>query len=287
MARGCAISTLYVLAGMVGSAVGAKVLNTAGLRSSQNGADASDSASKIVREHSEVPERAVIICNAYPHSKPLDILNVRTQQLLTEGEGLAYKSCQDFRISLHEGDRLDFRRSNNSVGIFRASGIPRTTGPLLLVPHRRDGGSSGASFVSHAFAEADGPQVAVVDTCKGKAGKVTIMDAESDKEGRNLRRAEELRFSSVVALSPGKYVVSLQGDDKKDASRLPLEVANVPDNFNVVLRTGLPNAPNATVAAAFPEELVVYSERRARSSAAGLRLPLLVGALAALAASAA
>lgn len=294
---------LYVFASLVGvasgaklvdKASGAKVVDKAGLRSGHSGSEvvATEAARTIVQESAKAlsPEQNIIICNAYAHSKPLDILNVHTEQRLTQDGGLAYRSCGSFYTFLQEGDRLEFKAGNASVGIFRATGIPKSRASLLLIPHRRDVNSLTAAFKSHAFAESSSPQIAVVDTYKGKGvSKVKIMDAEAEQEKPmeqpKQTRVEELHFNSVVALGVGKYQVMLQTDDAKDIAKASLQVVADQSNY-VVMRTGLENSGNATIAPAFPQELVVYGERRAsQSSAAQLRLPMLAAVLAGLAAA--
>jgi len=280
---------LYILA-CLGLASGAAI-DKVGKRTALSGADsaADDTARTIVQDASKAAEQTIIICNAYAHAKPLDIINLHSQQRLGQ-ESLSYKSCQDFRTSLQEGDRLEFKAGNASVGIFRATGIPKTRASLLLIPHRRDIGSLTAAFESHAFADTGNPQIAVVDAYRGReVSKVKIMDvevAQSDgKEPPKQQRVEELRFNSVVALGVGKYQVALQTDDKKDVAKSPLQVSPERANY-VIMRTGLQNPVN-TSAVAFPQELVVYGEvRTAQSSAAGLRLSALAFALAGLVATA-
>jgi len=288
------VSVLRILAGIAGLASGAKVFDRNGVRSNTDGssAGAGDGARTIVHEVDGAPGRTVVVCNAFAHAKSLSIFNERTHRLLTPDGALGYKSCRELRTSLVAGDRLDFRLGNASVGIFRATDVPPGVSSLLLVPHRRYAGSLTAAFESHAFADAGSPQVAIVDTYRGKeASKVMIMDAQlpssdKQKEEPKQQRVEELRFNSVVALGPGSYQVSLQADDKQEIAKVPMTVGAEQANY-VVMRTGLQNPLNATAAPAFPQELIVYTQRHSsRSAAGGLRPRLLAAALVVLAAAA-
>mmetsp|Transcript_108746 Transcript_108746/g.318152 ORF Transcript_108746/g.318152 Transcript_108746/m.318152 type:complete len:289 (+) Transcript_108746:122-988(+) len=286
---------LRILACILGVASGINALEKTNnvLRSAPSAAElATDSSARSIVQSDAVraPEQSLIICNAYANSKPLDVVNVHSQQRLTKGEGLSYKACHDFRTSLQEGDRLEFKAGNVSVGIFRATGVPKTSATLLLIPHRRDLYSMTASFESHAFAQSGSPQVVVVDAYRGKeAGKVKIMDAEDGDKAKE-SRVEDLRFNSIVALGAGKYQLLLQSEGQKDIAKVALEVKADQANY-VVLRTGLQDVRNASASPAFPQELVVYGEERGeqqqQSAAAPLRLPALAAAaLAGLAAAA-
>eukprot|EP00408_Alexandrium_pacificum_P015613 CAMPEP_0171203010 /NCGR_PEP_ID=MMETSP0790-20130122/25299_1 /TAXON_ID=2925 /ORGANISM="Alexandrium catenella, Strain OF101" /LENGTH=291 /DNA_ID=CAMNT_0011668455 /DNA_START=102 /DNA_END=977 /DNA_ORIENTATION=+ len=282
-------STLYIVASVVGLVSGAKVLDKAQttlLRSPHSETEASNTASQaprtIVMDSSEAHEQTMIVCNAFAYSKPLDIFNVQSQLRLTQSGALSYKSCQEFPSILQEGDRLEFKAGNASVGIFKATGIPKAKATLLLVPHRRDSNSMSAMFKSHAFMGSRGAQIAVVDTYRGKeVGKVKIMDAEQEQstDPNKSPRVEDLHFNSVVALGSGKYQVMLQTDDRKDLARMPLSVQGEEGNF-VVMRTGLQNTQNAS-AISYPQELVLYAEQKnSRSSAAQLQLSVLAAVLA-------
>mmetsp|Transcript_57969 Transcript_57969/g.172431 ORF Transcript_57969/g.172431 Transcript_57969/m.172431 type:complete len:259 (+) Transcript_57969:71-847(+) len=233
---------------------------------------------------SKAPNRRIIICNAYASNEPLDIVNTRSQLRLTNDAPLSYKSCQEFSTLLEEGDRLEFKVGNVSIGIFRATGIPKGKVSLLLVPHRRESSSLTAAFESHAFAETETPQIAVVDAYRGKeVGRIKIMDDETLSTDKQEQRQEELRFNSVVALGTGNYQVLLETDEIQDVTKVPLRVTMEQANY-VVLRTGLQSAANTTAGVAFPQELVVYGEPQ-RSLAAAVRLSAFVAALAGLAAS--
>lgn len=278
------LSLLYIWAFIFGLASGAKLLDQSSLGQRSDHTDVSntidDSARRVAQDRSKAAEQNIIICNAYAHTKPLDVINLRTQQPLTEDGPLSYKSCRDLGTSLLEGDRLEFKAGNASAGVFRATGIPRTRAALMLIPYRRDYSTLSAAFESHAFAETGNPQVAIIDTYKGnEVSKIKIMDAKSDEGQSKEPREEELRFNSVVGLGAGSYQVLLQSDSQQDIAKEPLQVAASPNNY-VVMRTGLQGAPASS---AFPQELVVYSEQRSSRSLASARprLPALAAALAA------
>eukprot|EP00413_Alexandrium_margalefii_P025035 CAMPEP_0204564558 /NCGR_PEP_ID=MMETSP0661-20131031/34957_1 /ASSEMBLY_ACC=CAM_ASM_000606 /TAXON_ID=109239 /ORGANISM="Alexandrium margalefi, Strain AMGDE01CS-322" /LENGTH=296 /DNA_ID=CAMNT_0051572211 /DNA_START=60 /DNA_END=946 /DNA_ORIENTATION=+ len=267
-------------------ASGAVMLNRAGSRATQHDGDtaADESARTILQEVAGGPQKSIIICNAFAHSRPLDVVNSRSQERLMQEGPLGYKSCREVKTVLKEGDRLDFKLGNASVGIFKATGIPENKASLLLVPHRRYSGSLSAAFESHAFADTGSPQLAIVDAYRGKEeSKVMIMDAAAaaaaaaagdDKQEPKTHRVEQLRFNSVVSLGPGKYQIALQAGGQKDLATSPLEVSTERFAY-VVMRTGLQNSFNASAPSEYPQDLVVYGEQRkppaARSSAAGLR----------------
>merc|ERR1719247_1475167 len=121
---------------------------------------------------------------------------------LTDSAALRYKECREFNTELSEGDQLDFKAGNLDVGTFYATGMPKSSSSLLLIPHRRDSRSVAISFESHAFADLQSPQIAVVDAYKGKGeGGVKIMDLVP-QDTQTPAVEEMLKFSSVVAVNP-------------------------------------------------------------------------------------
>eukprot|EP00418_Pyrodinium_bahamense_P075247 CAMPEP_0179064738 /NCGR_PEP_ID=MMETSP0796-20121207/28099_1 /TAXON_ID=73915 /ORGANISM="Pyrodinium bahamense, Strain pbaha01" /LENGTH=270 /DNA_ID=CAMNT_0020761687 /DNA_START=185 /DNA_END=994 /DNA_ORIENTATION=+ len=243
-----------------------------GHRSKLGGAEAGgEDLSGTITSHADAkgPDQILIICNAYAYPMALDVFNANTQQKLTQTGPLEYKACSDYRMPMQEGDRLDFKAGDVSVGIFRATGIPKSRASLLLIPHRRDPNSLTVAFESHAFADIRSPQIAVVDTYSGKeVGKVKIMDDDSEAANKRKEdmskqhRVEELRFNSVVALGAGKYQVLLQGVDKKDIVTMPLQVSDQQAKY-VVMRTGVQAGSTGTLGQnySFPQELVLYEQR--------------------------
>mmetsp|Transcript_123521 Transcript_123521/g.360709 ORF Transcript_123521/g.360709 Transcript_123521/m.360709 type:complete len:290 (-) Transcript_123521:70-939(-) len=269
-----ALPKLRIWACILGLASSAQVLDQAHLR--LRSAHDADSARTIIQGALKAPDHNIIICNAYANAKPLDVINVHTQQRLTEDGQLDYKSCKDFKVPLLEGDRLEFKVGNSSVGIFRATGLPQSKASLLLIASRRDNSSLNAVFTSHAFAESGSPQVAVVDTYGGKeTGKVKIMDVkvEQGQDASKQPRVEELHFNSVVALGAGDYQVTLQSDGQQDIAKVALHVTANRANY-VVMRTGLQSAQKSAAQSAFPQELVVYGEEESSNSLAASQLKL-------------
>merc|ERR1719375_2626630 len=114
--------------------------------------------------------RKLRICNAYAWTKPLDIHLVAARTMLTADRPLAYKECRDLSTPLNEGDQIDFKAGELDVGSFYATGLPESQASLLIIPRRRDSDSMAVQFDSHAFAELQNAQVAVVDAYKGFEG---------------------------------------------------------------------------------------------------------------------
>lgn len=236
----------------------------------QSANDADESSNTITQPLVQDPQQSLMICNGYARNTTMVVTNMRTQYQLTKGRPLAYKECGTFRPTLRDGDRLDFTTGNISVGIFRALGMPKVVDALMLIPHRRAPNSMSAAFESHAFVPGSGPQIAVVDAYRGKdVGKVKIMDVVEDGKRAGPGRVEELRFSSVVALAPGNYMVMLEGENGKEVASSPLHVQQGPMNY-VVMRTGIGEGEKAQKAA-YPQELVVF-EHKSGAPAAGLGL---------------
>jgi len=190
------------------------------------------------------------ICNAYPYSTALDVYNGR-QKL--SGDPMPYKSCKDFTSPLKAGDKLDFRVGDANAGTFSVSDLPENDATLVLVIHRHDTLSTAVSFESHVFASLDNAQVAVIDTYKGMAqSSPKIKDAASKKAKTS--RIEDLRYNSVVAVSPGQYEVELL--DKKDKVIAKRQLVALKQECYLIMRTGVESQQGK----AYPEELVVYPD---------------------------
>lgn len=190
------------------------------------------------------------VCNAFPFSAPLDVFS--SKEKLTH-EPMPYKTCQDFHPPLKAGDKLEFQFGDASAGSFSVSELPNNDAVLLLVIHRHDQQSTAVSFESHVFSNLANAQLAVIDTYRGAAKSTTrIMDQTRRKDVNAQPRSEELRFSSVVAVNPGKYEVELAGDDGKVKAKTQLIALN--QESYIVLRTGV----EAKAGPSYPEELVVY-----------------------------
>lgn len=196
------------------------------------------------------------VCNAYPFEKALDVYRGDTEKFTSAP--MPYKSCQDFATPLKAGDKLDFKAGETSAGSFSVADLPNSDGVLLLVVHRHDTKSTSVSFESHVFSNQQVAQVAIIDTYKGhKKGTAFIKDhdvARKVNERRKQVRNEELRYNSVVAVSPGNYNIVLDDDLQKEVSRMGLVVLD--GESYVVMRTGL----EAESGASYPEELVVFPQ---------------------------
>jgi len=126
------------------------------------------------------------ICNAYPSGLPLSVATSEGVAVTEDGP-LQYQQCDDFRVALKAGNRLDFNVGDQRAGTFTVSDLPSHDAILLLVIYRHDTESTAASFESHVFANLLNAQLAVIDTYKGREKSVLkIEDAprgESDKHG--------------------------------------------------------------------------------------------------------
>lgn len=248
------------------------------LRSFSNGSDTEASSTILMKDAPSV--QSLMVCNAYAHTKALDIFDLTSHSQLTADRPLSYKDCSNYRLPLHEGEELEFRTGNLSVGVFRATGLPRGPSSLLLIPHRRSPSALNAAFQSHAFADMGSSQLVVIDVYKGtEAGKIKIRDnAQPPAAGKQQdkpampQRSEELKFNSVVQVNPGNYDILLEDSTDKSLSSVSLHVPTEKAKY-VVLRLGNQQTLKATEPAAFPQELVV--RQQSDSSAQAARLPLL------------
>jgi len=213
----------------------------------------------------------LIICNAYANASGLHIYDLNTRKSLTGEYPLMYKACANMKVDLHEGDKLDFRSGDLSVGVFRAQNLPKSKASLLLVPHRRHQNTISASFDSHAFSEWGPSQIVLIDAYNGKRqGKVTIVDdVQSNAHDRAElpQHAESIKYKSVITVNPGHYRILLEDETDKSVADMPLDVRTNGGKY-VVMRAG--NEPDtkspSQKASAFPEELVVYSRSAAPAS---------------------
>jgi len=191
------------------------------------------------------------VCNAYPYAGALDLY--RGKEMLTgpntPGDTMPYKACEDFKVQLKAGDKLEFKVGDAMAGTFSVSDLPNNDAVLLLVIYRHDTLSTAVSFESHVFANLLNAQVAVIDTYKG-SGKSTMKILDSDKS--KTARSEDLRYDSVVALNPGEYKVTLVGTDGEEKSSSPLVAVN--RESYTILRVGV----EAQSGQQYPQELVVY-----------------------------
>jgi len=210
------------------------------------------------------------VCNAYPASVPLDVFNADGK--LTD-KAMSYKSCQDFPAPLKVGDKLDFKNGDATLGTFAVSDLPTNDAVLLLIIHRHDQASTAVSFESHVFSNMKNAQVAVIDTYKGSVKSTPVIKTRMGKE--NKLQSEELRFSSIVSVSPGDYEVELRGEDDKVTAKQ--EFVALSRESYVILRTGL----EAKSGPSFPQELVVYPNSDLANLKSGAAAPAAFVALAA------
>jgi len=205
-------------------------------------------------------DQTMTICNAYASQNKLEVVQVSNRKILTDNAPLAYKQCKEFTLALQEGEQFDFKSGGADVGTFFATGLPKSAANLLLIPHRKTPYAVGCSFESHAFANVQSPQIAVIDAYRGKSdkqpGAVKISET-ADPAGSQQAQAEELieedlRFKSVVAVNPGKYKISLTGTGMATTAA-PLNAVGA-TKF-VVMRVGIEDDSKS---APYPQELVVF-----------------------------
>jgi len=210
------------------------------------------------------------VCNAYPYAAALDLF--RTKEKLT-ASSMPYKGCEDFKVQLKAGDKLEFKVGDANAGTFSVSDLPNNDAVLLLVIYRHDTLSTAVSFESHVFANLLNAQVAVIDTYKGSAkSSMKIKDSAQSKNART----EDLRYDSVVAVNPGEYEVTLAGSDGAPVSKSSLVALN--RESYIALRVGV----EAQSGQAYPQELVVYPKSdpsSLHSAAMGVQVSSLLIAL--------
>jgi len=218
------------------------------------------------------------VCNAYPSGTAVEVF--RGHERLTAADGpMRYETCRDFDPPLKAGDKLEVKVGEITTGTFAVSDLPANDAVMLLVVQRHDSLSTAVAFESHVFAASEGPQVAIIDTYKGTGHAKTLI-----KDVGKQPRSEELRYNSVVAVSPGRYQVELAGQD--GASLRSGELVALDRESYVLLRTGV----EAVSGKSYPEDLVVFPRSDARllqqhaahSRAAAPRVPAVVAALAPL-----
>lgn len=231
--------------------------------------------------------RKLRLCNAFASAKPLEMRRIQEPRLIEYP--LPFKECRDYSLPLQQGDELLFRAGGKDVGTFSVQSLPSSGSLLLLVPHRKKPSSEAAlAFQSHVFAQANLSQVALIDAFSGathepsQGHSVTVAETRR-REGvwRPDATGEDLKFNSVVTLTPGFYHLALSKTGRQNASQEFLN-ANGQEAF-VALRVG--------VGTSFPEELVVFPrlsladlDTAARSKAAAhpVGSTFLIGSLLAL-----
>ncbi|CAK0849276.1 unnamed protein product [Prorocentrum cordatum] len=194
-----------------------------------------------------IPVYNLTFCNAYADSTPLNVYTLRRMARVTE-EPLKYKECRLIPMQLVEGELIEFKLGGISVGTFRASGLPRTTASLVLVPYHRTKGSLAAAFASHSFGTQAGQQaqMVVIDAYAGTLNGTMKIETYGEKR----RRIMEMKSGSQVRLSSGSYQIDLNDASGKRIQAAALKAAA--DARYVVLRVG-------SEADHFTQELVVSS----------------------------
>jgi len=213
----------------------------------------------------------LVVCNAYTSPSLLDIYHVQKRSDLTGSSPLKYKECREFTLPLAEGDQLDFKAGTLDVGTFYATGLPKSSERLVLIPRRRSNQAVGITFESHAFTDKQNAQIALVDAYKGK-GEASVKISDERAEGDTSDPVEEmLKFSSVVAVNPGKYKVSLAAGSPNNQ---PTSLLVQNQAKCVVMRVGN-DATSKGGKQLFPQELVVFPQPQSGS----VRQTLGLGAL--------
>jgi hypothetical protein len=235
-----------------------------------DGAETTGAATSILVTPPAKIDHSLTICNAYSSSEPMSVVqhNPDTLPTLLTSTPIPYKNCREMDSPMSDGAELEFRFGNAAVGEFTASEVPRQATSLLLVASRKRSGYKSIQFDSHAFADSDLAQVAVIDAYRG-SGATAQMEisrhpsgpAENDKKSL-LQQAME--YGSISYLNPGDYTVRLGNQN---------QIANLPAQKGktyVLLHVG-----SDQEGPAFPEELVLYSGAAAIRVLMGLALALL------------
>lgn len=214
-----------------------------------------DSRTSTVTLDLPVVKHRLTVCNAYRATGSLDIRQTGQSEPITKSKPLKYKECEEFTMPLADGDRLDFRSNDRDIGTFFASGMPKVSSSLLLIARAKDGTSRRLAFDSHAFADLKAPQIAVIDAYHGSQhGTVNIVKDPGDSANRDeAPLTEALRYNSVVAVTPGKYQISLLDDaETGHHSVVPLRAGD--GARCVIMRVG----GGSQKGLALPQELVVF-----------------------------
>lgn len=191
------------------------------------------------------------ICNAFAYEAALTVL-LNSKRTITGNTPMGYKNCRDFVDEVGSGDKLEFRVGDSVVGTFAVAVLPPQDSVLLLVIHRRDTHSTAVAFESHIFPVSESmSQIAVLDTFKGSGASIPVI---SDVSGPGKERSEEVRFQSVLSVSPGEYEMRLDASDHVTLAKERLVV--LPGECYVVLRTGIA----AYNGQSYPQEMVVFPE---------------------------
>lgn len=201
------------------------------------------------------------VCNAYPGESGLSV--VLGKEKLSKSP-LNYKNCEEYTTPLKSGDMVNFQVGDTTAGTFTISDLPARDATLMMIIHRHDTWSTSVAFESHVFANTDGPQVAVIDTYKGKkdVGELHIKDVQvhKDKEGHVLKKVQDelLRFSSVVVVNPGMYKLDMLHEAANSTSLVQTAEADdfvaLPARSYAIIRVGVEDEEGNS----FPEELMVF-----------------------------
>lgn len=192
------------------------------------------------------------ICNAFAYEAALCVY-LNEQERITGNTPMNYKICRDFDQELSSGDKLQFNVGDAVVGTFAVTSLPSQDSVLLLVIHRRDVYSTAVAFESHIFPVTNSStQIAVLDAFEGGDSSTPVISDAKAPKGE--KRSEEVRYQSVLSVSPGEYEMSLRAGKHMDFARAPLVA--LPGECYVVIRTGIA----AYNGRSYPQEIVVYPE---------------------------
>lgn len=234
------------------------------------GAETTGAATTILVTPPAKVDHRLTICNAYSSSEPMSVVqhNPDTLPTLLTSTPIPYKNCREMDSPMRDGAELEFRFGNTAVGEFTASEVPRQAASLLLVASRKRSGYKSIAFDSHAFADSDLAQVAVIDAYRGAGAPAQfeisrhVSDPAESAKKSLLQQAME--YGSIAYLNPGDYTVRL-GNNSQSAT-LPAQKGKT----YVLLHVGSDQeGPD------FPEELVLYSGAAAIRVLMGLALALL------------
>lgn len=214
---------------LVGSALGAKVNTRA----------ANDGKKYIATELKF--ETQLRICNAYPYAK---------EAVQVFDSSVAYGKCVEVSKEVKAGEQIDFftMKKQILIGSFEVQEVPQQNTLLLLVIQPHDSQSTGIAFQSHAYANVEDPQIALLDAYVGADVNTSLVDIRDESTGDSKydAREEKLRFNSVVAVHPGSYEI---GFAPKSLKALKVSAAEKVS----VIRIGVKSQNKD-----FPEDVIVF-----------------------------
>uniref|UniRef100_A0A0G4HB13 DUF4397 domain-containing protein n=1 Tax=Chromera velia CCMP2878 TaxID=1169474 RepID=A0A0G4HB13_9ALVE len=225
-------------------------------------------------------QQELAVCNLYPATD--GVLIYLNSQPVNVGSPLMYRNCTLYSTSLKDGDKIDVQLGSELKGTYQVTMVPSAKTVMALAIVRASTADAKIDFKSHVFAgDIESTQLATVDAYVGKGSDSALFVEDPHSYPEDKRRQEALKFDSVAAVTPGKYVIALRqkaADDAKASSGEPLSMAEfepAAGKMYVVFRTGAGLESGDPGMSADPEVLVFPG---AASSTASLSVLLVAAA---------